>query len=197
MMTSSMSSRSTPERRTASRMATAPSSGADSGESPPRNRPIGVRTAEHDDRRARCISHGNEFEKEGADAVGRQPRKLLGPTRPESECEAESGTGNGKRELGARGDPLPVPSLPFPRPLEPVADPPPDEPTVEPERRDAVVRVHTEVRVSRVARGHVAGIVLLVRIDIEYVVRARRSTSPARSNRYDTLASVTHFAENV
>src|SRR5678815_4280948 len=46
MITSSMAERSIPERFTASRMATAPSSGAVSGARPPRNFPIGVRAAE-------------------------------------------------------------------------------------------------------------------------------------------------------
>ena len=46
MMTSCRSPASIPARSTAARMATAPSSGADSGDSPPRKRPMGVRAAE-------------------------------------------------------------------------------------------------------------------------------------------------------
>jgi hypothetical protein len=45
MITSSMSSGPTPERSTAVRTEMAPSSVAERGESPPRKRPIGVRTA--------------------------------------------------------------------------------------------------------------------------------------------------------
>src|SRR5262252_130492 len=46
MITSSIACASTPERCTAARIAVAPSSGAVSGARPPRNLPIGVRTAE-------------------------------------------------------------------------------------------------------------------------------------------------------
>src|SRR6478609_452978 len=45
MITSSIAEMSIPERLTASRIATAPSSGAVSGARPPRNLPIGVRAA--------------------------------------------------------------------------------------------------------------------------------------------------------
>jgi hypothetical protein len=80
-----MSSSDTPARRTASRIAMPPSSGADSGESPPRNRPIGVRTADTMTG-IRDVSAMASVREKGADARWHQPRKAIG-TAKNLECQ--------------------------------------------------------------------------------------------------------------